>query len=193
MKAKNLCLLAVCVAAGFLSTAAAADNLPWQFDYAKALAESRESRKPVLLDFTASWCGPCRMMENTTFADPSVGKLLAGYVLVKIDIDQESALATRYKVQSIPTCIMLNQFGDLVDRHTGYVPAQKFTAWLEASAKLPAASAVETKSAAATRDIMQTVRALESDNPVTRDAALARLLAIHCARRSWRSLGGSYR
>lgn len=72
----------------------------------------------VFVDFFASWCGPCKMLA------PSVDKLAAEHPeakVVKVDVDQENALAMQYGVQSIPTLIVFKN-GQLVNRQMGFVP-----------------------------------------------------------------------
>ena len=179
---KLLLVLLLCCLGG--SRRLPADELPWQFDYDKAGEEAKTSHAPVLLDFSATWCGPCQMMEKTTFVDRGVQAALAGYVLVRIDIDRDAALAARYGVRAVPTCILLNPFGDLVDRRTGYADAAAFSRWLQAAANLPAAKAKEPRSAAVARGIRELGQSLDVPDAVARDRALAELLAIYCARGS---------
>lgn len=72
----------------------------------------------VFVDFFASWCGPCKMLA------PSVDKLAAEHLeakVVKVDVDQENALAMQYGVQSIPTLIVFKN-GQPVNRQMGFVP-----------------------------------------------------------------------
>ena len=73
------------------------------------------SGETVLLDFSASWCGPCRQM------DPIVAQLsAAGHPVRKIDIDQQPELAQRFKVDGVPCFVMLVD-GREVGRQTGAV------------------------------------------------------------------------
>jgi thioredoxin 1 len=76
------------------------------------------SGKPVFVDFWAVWCGPCRTME------PIVEKLAARYtgkaIFGKLNIDEESKIATKYEVQSIPT-FMIFRNGKPVDAAIGAV------------------------------------------------------------------------
>ena len=70
----------------------------------------------VLVDFFATWCGPCKMLA------PIVEKLAeeeASVKVVKVDVDEESELAIRFGISSIPTLLMFKN-GKLVDKQIGY-------------------------------------------------------------------------
>ena len=88
------------------------------------------ARVPILVDFWATWCGPCRM------AAPEVHQLaqqMAGRALVlKVDIDAVPALAGRYRIQSVPTFLVLFK-GQLVSQRSGLVPGAEMRRWLESA------------------------------------------------------------
>ena len=79
--------------------------------------------KPVLVDFFATWCGPCKVLSPTVEA---LGKELAGQVRVlKIDVDKNEALATQLRIQSVPTLIIFKK-GEIVWRSSGVMDTEAF-------------------------------------------------------------------
>ena len=84
--------------------------------------------KPVLVDFWAPWCSPCRMVAPEVEA---VAQNFAGRALVvKVDVDEQAAVAAKYGVMSIPTLLVLKN-GVEVSRFTGFRPRKDLEAALE--------------------------------------------------------------
>lgn len=106
-------------------TAAAGGDLNWVTDYDKALAEAKASGKPVMIDFFATWCGPCKMLDKHTYTDAKVVEQSRSLVAVRIDVDQNQKLAQKYRVESIPTIVFLNSQGKEVRREVGFIAAPK--------------------------------------------------------------------
>lgn len=102
---------------------APASSIAWRSDFDAALAEARRTGRPVLVDFTASWCPPCIAMKHEVWPDPEVERAVAdGYVPVAVDIDRNTAVADRFGVDAIPTVFVVDASGQIV-RRGGFMPA----------------------------------------------------------------------
>ena len=84
----------------------------------------------TMVDFWASWCGPCRMLAPVI--DDLANKYEGKAVIGKVNVDDEQALAMQYGVMSIPTVIFFKD-GKELDRKVGVMPAEAYTAILDAN------------------------------------------------------------
>lgn len=96
-----------------------------------ALARAASENKPLVLDFYAEWCVPCRRMEKTTLIDPRVTALLAKVVFVRIDTDQQPEIAQKLGVEGLPDIRFVATDGKILRQFRGYQEAEPFAAALE--------------------------------------------------------------
>ncbi len=93
-------------------------------------AEVLQSAEPVVVDFWAEWCGPCRMIAPALEEiSATVGDKVK---IVKLNVDENPATASKYGIMSIPTLMMFKN-GELASRQVGAAPKQKLEQWITAA------------------------------------------------------------
>ena len=93
-------------------------------------AEVLKASGPVVVDFWAEWCGPCKMIAPVL--DEISGALGSKVKIVKLNVDESPATAQKYGIMSIPT-LMIFKNGQMASRQVGAAPRQKLEQWITAT------------------------------------------------------------
>jgi thiol:disulfide interchange protein DsbD len=109
-------------------------GVSWQPYSEDLLAEAQRQQKPVIIDFTATWCSPCRELDEITFHHPEiVQKAAQEFVMVKVDLTQRgdpqhARLQQHYEVKGVPTVVFLDAQGREITglRLVDYLPPDRF-------------------------------------------------------------------
>lgn len=95
--------------------------------------EISNTKGPLLVDFYANWCGPCKMMS------PVVSNIEKEYgdslKVIKVDIDKHFELASKYQISSIPSMLLFLD-GKLIDTHVGFTPEEKLKDIIDSTFKI---------------------------------------------------------
>ena len=94
-------------------------------------AQVLKSAEPVVVDFWAEWCGPCRQIAPA-LEELAAGSLAGKVKIVKLNVDENPQIAAKYNVMSIPT-LMVFKNGELASRQVGAAPKAKLEQWITAS------------------------------------------------------------
>ncbi|MBV8791757.1 MAG: thioredoxin [Pseudolabrys sp.] len=86
-----------------------------------------KSATPVVVDFWAEWCGPCRMIAPAL--EEIAGSMGDKVKIVKLNVDENPQVAAKYGIMSIPTLMMFKN-GDIASRQVGAAPKQKLQQWI---------------------------------------------------------------
>jgi thioredoxin 1 len=96
----------------------------------KTFQELIEGDTPVLVDFFAEWCGPCKMMQPIL---EDTAKQLGGKVkILKVDVDRNPLAASRFQVRGVPTLVLFSK-GEVVWRQSGVVPSHQLLQIIEST------------------------------------------------------------
>ena len=112
-------------------------KLAWQPYTEKALEDALKEGKPILIDFTAEWCGACKELEKYTFTDPRVREISGKFALLRFDATEESPaldnLRARYQILGLPTLLFYDGKGKLRTELTvtGFEKADDFLKKME--------------------------------------------------------------
>ena len=90
--------------------------------------EVLKSNLPVIVDFWAEWCGPCKML--TPILEELSDEMIKEISIVKVNLDENQDLAMKYSIRSIPTLLLFKE-GHLIDTKVGLLPKNEIVTWLK--------------------------------------------------------------
>jgi thiol:disulfide interchange protein DsbD len=110
--------------------------LTWEHSEKDAAERAQREKRPLMVDFTADWCGACKELAKHTFSDPRVMEKAGNFVAVKVDATndedpQVEQVKGKYKVVGLPTVVIYDSTGKEHTRFTEFVAADKFLAAIE--------------------------------------------------------------
>ena len=111
----------------------------WREDVTKAMKEAKESKRPMVLHFHATWCGPCREMERDVLNTRDVQQSLSrDFVAIRVDSDEYPELADRYSITALPSDLFLSPTGKVLTRTEGVLAKRVYLSKLRViAAKYP--------------------------------------------------------
>jgi thioredoxin 1 len=96
-------------------------TLQWGGDLNQTIQQAKSTNKSIFVDFYADWCAYCKEMDEVTYTDPQVKeKLTQNYVLLKVDVDENPELSSKYQAYGLPTMLILDSKGNEVKRISGF-------------------------------------------------------------------------
>jgi thioredoxin-related protein len=101
-----------------------AGHFPWEKDMETALKRAMAENKPMMIMMTATWCGPCKMLEQNTLSDGWIQQFMKDFVVVQAYEVEE--INTKYNVNAYPTLVFTDKTGKEAHRTMGYQPAVSF-------------------------------------------------------------------
>ena len=116
-------------------TLAPRGDLKWMTDEVQALAKAKSEGKPLLIDFGADWCLPCKQMELKTFPNEAVRRELSRFVLLRVDCSEETeqntALQNKYQSQTLPSVLVFDRSGNRTAWFHEYTPPEALLSALQ--------------------------------------------------------------
>jgi thioredoxin-related protein len=111
-----------------LSVSVEPETIKWRASFSVANSESKKTGKPLMIYFTTTWCGYCKVMEKEVLPDKLVRDQSSQYIPIKVDAEKEGAgLAKKYGITAYPTFVFTNASGTLLGVAEGFKNAKDFT------------------------------------------------------------------
>jgi len=124
-------------------TEAVKSEISWIENMDQALVSAEDLGKPLMIDFTATWCPPCKKMEDSTFSNLDVIKKSLNFVTVRIDVDKQGDVANKYQSNAgkyggigIPNILFLNSDGEEILHPIGFKGPEEFLAIMDSALTL---------------------------------------------------------
>jgi thioredoxin-related protein len=152
--------------------------IEWDTDHKTILAAAKEKQQPILVYFTATWCGYCRSFEKVTLADDSVATAIQPFLKARLDYDDDAYLASKYGIRGVPTVLLLNPKGQIVAQTMGYQSPQDFLTWFDRHAENVSPEVARQAEIAVDSEIKTIQTGLDAKDPAKRKVALDQLIAM---------------
>jgi thioredoxin-like negative regulator of GroEL len=94
--------------------------IEWQQSFDAAAELASRTGRPLLVEFWATWCGPCKEMDRDVWPHLRIAELTKKYVCVSVDVDRDP-VAKRFRIESIPTVVVMEPWGRVLLRREGYI------------------------------------------------------------------------
>lgn len=101
-------------------------SVQWTPDFNEGMRRSRESGRPVLVDFWSPYCFPCGQMDKNVYADSRIVEALQGFIMIRINTDADTATPARFNVTRVPTRIFLSPDETVLSSGGGFTEAGEF-------------------------------------------------------------------
>jgi thiol-disulfide isomerase/thioredoxin len=108
-----------------------ADSAKWFTSLDEAKKAAAASNRRIFVDFMATWCGPCKMLERDVFGQKRFQALSKKAVFLRIDVDRQQNIAKAYNIEAMPTQMVLGSDGSIQSSTVGYGGPAAFYSWIE--------------------------------------------------------------
>ncbi len=104
----------------FCTNHAYTQEIDWRKDLDEAFQASRESGRPVLIDFWADWCEPCKVMDSQLWKGSEAKTFASKFIYVRLDFDKATPTVRKYYVVAVPTVVFTDSWGNYLTRVVGF-------------------------------------------------------------------------